>query len=295
VPGTINVTCTSTSTSTNGGESIGGGEIPVVPIAGPQGPQGEPGPPGPQGVAGPAGPAGVQGVAGPAGPEGPPGIQGPTGPIGSEGPAGPEGAVGPEGPAGPEGAVGPEGPAGPAGAVGPEGPAGADGQSAILPYSSGTPVVLTTVLGDLISTGATVGFGSSFEGVNIDDDTIDVSGGGAILNFAFPLPRETTITGISAYFTVTAEVSLATPVSVIASVFSAPPGDTLFTETAVTVTLQPELDGVITIGEVLTGTVTGLSETFPAGTRLLLVFYTESETALASVVAGFASASIAIN
>ncbi|NMH71805.1 bclB domain-containing protein [Bacillus sp. RO2] len=272
VPGTINVTCTSTSTSTNGSGTGGGvGEGAVV---GPRGPQGEPGPSGPQGVSGPAGPSGPQGVAGPAGPEGPAGIQGPTGPAGPEGPVG---AVGPEG------------------AVGPAGPAGVDGQSAILPYSSGTPVALTTALDDLLSTGATIGFGSSFGGIDITDNTIDVSGGGGVLNFAFPIPRDTTITGISAYFTATAEVTLATPVSVIASVFSAPPRETEFTETSVTVTLQPELEGIITGGEVLTGTATGFTETFPAGTRLLLVFYTESETALASVITGFASASLAIN
>ncbi|KMJ59280.1 hypothetical protein AB685_06675 [Bacillus sp. LL01] len=277
-----------------GAQGVAGPAGPEGP-AGIQGPTGPAGPEGAVGPEGPAGPAGPEGAVGPAGPEGAVGPEGPAGPegaVGPEGPAGPEGAVGPEGPAGPEGAIGPEGPAGPAG---PEGPAGADGQSAIIPYSSGTPVVLTTLLGDLISTGAAIGFGSSFEGVNIDDDTINVSGGGPILNFAFPLPRETTVTDISAYFTVTAEVSLATPVSVIASIFSAPPGDTLFSETTITVTLEPELDGVITIGEVLTGSNTGLSETFPPGTRLLMVFYTESDTALASVVTGFASASIAIN
>ncbi|WP_060665597.1 exosporium glycoprotein BclB-related protein [Bacillus sp. CHD6a] len=263
VPATINVTCTSTSTSTNGSGT--GGNVGEGAVVGPRGPQGEPGPSGPQGLAGPAGPSGPQGVAGPAGPEGPAGIQGPTGA------------------------------AGPAGPAGPEGPAGVDGQSAILPYSSGTPVALATVADEFISTGATLGFGTSFERINIAENTIDVSGGGGVLNFAFPIPRDTTITGISAYFTTTVEVSLETPVSVIASLFSAPPRETEFTETAVTVTLQPELEGVITVGEVLTGTVTGLSETIPAGTRLLLVFYTESETALASVVTGFASASLAIN
>lgn len=296
VPGTINVTCTSTSTSTNNGtgDGTGGGGAPS-PVVGPQGPQGEPGPAGPQGVAGPAGPAGAQGVAGPAGPEGPAGIQGPTGAAGPVGPAGADGADGEPGPAGPAGADGADGVDGAEGPQGPQGPAGADGQSAILPFSSGTPVVLTTLLGDLISTGAVIGFGSSFEGVNIDDDSIDVSGGGSILNFAFPLPRDTTITDISAYFTVTAEVSLATPVSVVASIFSAPPGETLFTETSITVILEPELDGLITIGEVLTGSSNGLSETFPSGTRLLMVFYTEADTTIASVVTGFASASIAIN
>ena len=63
-----------------------------------------------------------------------------------------------------------------------------------------------------------------------------------------------------------------------------------------TVTLTPALTGIISIGTISKGTLTGLNISVPAGTRLMLVLTASaSGLSLVNTVAGYASASVAIN
>ncbi|QTM99580.1 bclB domain-containing protein [Sediminibacillus dalangtanensis] len=230
----------------------------------------------------------IDSVVGPTGPTGPTGATGPTGPIG------PTGATGPTGPIGPTGATGPTGPTGPAGVT------GAPGAGAIIPYASGTPVVLTTVLGGLVGTTSLVGFGSSNTGVELlGTGQIDITGaGGTALNFAFSVPREGTITSIDAYFSTTASVDLIGDITINAQLYRSPdPATNIFDPIPETlVTLTPDITAPITIGEISRGSLDGLNVPVTEGDRLLLVFSaTASGIELAGTVAGYASAGVAIS
>ncbi|WP_324777901.1 exosporium glycoprotein BclB-related protein [Virgibacillus senegalensis] len=233
-------------------------------------------------------------------------VVGPTGPTGPTGPAGATGATGPTGPTGPAGVTGATGPTGAAGvtgatgATGPAGVTGAPGAGAIIPFASGAPVVLTTILGGLAGTTSLVGFGSSNTGVELlDGGQIDITGAGAtILNFAFSVPRDGTITSIEAYFSTTASVGLTGDITINAQLYRSPdPATNIFDPIPETlVTLSPDITAPITIGEISRGSVTGLDTLVTEGDRLLLVFSaTASGISLVGTVAGYASAGVAIS
>ncbi|ADM68466.1 hypothetical protein GMA19_00615 [Paenibacillus polymyxa E681] len=280
-------------------------------LSGEPGAQGPPGPTGPPGLPGPGGPGGAPGPAGGPGPQGPPGPIGAAGPVGPAGPAGPVGLAGPVGAAGPIGAAGPEGPAGPVGATGAVGPAGATGvtgvtgvtgatgSGAIIPFASGGPAILTTVLGGLGGTTSLIGFGSSATGISLVGDTIDLTGTlvGPLINFAFSIPRDGVITSISGYFSTTAALTLlASSVSITAQLFSSATPNNIFTAVpGATVTLAPPLAGIIALGTISSGITTGLAIPVTAQTRLLMVFSaTATGASLVNTVAGYASAGITI-
>ncbi|MCM3619058.1 hypothetical protein M3936_15825 [Sutcliffiella horikoshii] len=151
-------------------------------------------------------------------------------------------------------------------------------------------------MADLISTGALIGFGSSSPSIDILGTTIDLTDSQGLLYYAFTLPREATVTAITAFYSLTVQATLLTPVSVVATVFSAPPGSNIFSETDISITLAPPIPaGATLIGASRSGIETGLSETFPTGTRLLMVFSLATDFSILSAVTGFASASLAIN
>ncbi|QFT90354.1 Collagen triple helix repeat (20 copies) [Bacillus sp. THAF10] len=225
------------------------------------------------------------------------GPQGPQGPQGEVGPQGPQGEVGPQGPTGADGAdgaQGPQGAQGPAGADGVDGTDGLDGTSAIIPYASGGPVELVTVLGDTINTVGLLGFGFSETADVVAGEPINISDSGGVSNFAFPLPRDITITGISGFFSVSLGATLVEPVTITATIYAAPPGSNDFTETAASVDLGEPLVGVLTAGETRAATLNDVSVDIEAGSRLLLVYSSDAE-GLASAVTGFASGAITIN
>ncbi|MEK4730478.1 exosporium glycoprotein BclB-related protein [Paenibacillus sp. SEL3] len=284
---------------------------------GPPGPPGVPGPPGPPGpvgpggAPGPAGGPGPQGAPGPIGAAGPVGLDGPAGPVGAAGPAGPIGAAGPEGPAGPVGATGATGPDGLPGAVGAVGPAGATGvtgvtgitgatgSGAIIPFASGGPATLTTVLGGLVGTTSLIGFGSSATGIGLVGDTIDLTGTlvGPLINFAFSVPRDGVITSIAGYFSTTAALTLlASSVSITAQLFSSPTPNNSFTAIpGATVILTPPLTDIVALGTISSGITTELAIPVTAQTRLLMVFSaTATGASLLNTVVGYASAGITI-
>lgn len=294
-----------------------GSQGPAGP-AGPAGPQGVPGPQGPAGVAGSQGGVGPAGTPGAAGAQGPAGATGVTGATGAAGPAGgatgatgatgSTGAVGAAGLAGVTGATGAAGIAGVTGATGATGIAGvtgstgvtgATGSGAIIPFASGGPAILTTVLGGLVGTTSLIGFGSSATGVSILGGTIDLTGTivGPLINFAFSVPRDGVITSIAAYFSTTAALALVgSTVTITAQLFSSPTPDNAFTAVpGAVVTLAPPLTGIIALGSISNGITTGLAIPVTAQTRLLLVFSaTATGLSLVNTVVGYASGGVNI-
>jgi BclB C-terminal domain-containing protein len=174
------------------------------------------------------------------------------------------------------------------------------GPGAIIPYASGTPAILTTVLGGLAGTTSLVGFGSSATGVTIIGTTIDLTGaGGTLLNFAFSVPRAGTITSIAAYFSTTAALSLiGSTVTITAQLYSSTTPNNIFTPIpGAVVNLAPPLSGLVSIGTISNGVTTGLAIPVTPETRLLLVFSADVTGGIdiATTVVGYASAGVAIS
>ena len=275
---------------------------------GPTGPTGATGEDGATGATGPTGPTGAtgeDGATGATGPTGATGATGPTGPTGSTGatgstgPTGTNGANGDRGPTGPTGITGATGATGATGSTGPTGSTGAAGASAIIPFASGLPVSLTTIAGGLVGTPAFIGFGSSAPGISIIGNTIDLTNpSGTLTNFAFTMPRDGVITSIDVFFSTTAALSLVgSTITIEAKLYeSIAPNNTMTVVPGTTVTLTPSLTGVISIGTISKGILTGLNINVPAGTRLMLVLTARaSGLSLVNTVAGYVSAGVAID
>lgn len=302
------------ATGPTGADGIVGATGPTGAM-GPTGADGIAGATGPTGVTGPTGADGLVGATGPTGvtgPTGADGIVGATGPTGVTGPTGADGVAGATGATGATGPTGADGLVGATGATGATGPTGADGldgvtgatgvtgASAIIPFASGLPTALTVLLTGLAGTVGLVGFGNVANTALVGGTTIDLTGAtGTLLNMAFSVPRAGTITSISAYFSVTAALSLLTSsVTVNAQLFrSATPATNTFTAIAGTnVALTPSLTGIISIGAIARGLISGLSIPVTAGDRLLMVFsVTGTGLTVATTVAGYASAGITIS
>jgi BclB C-terminal domain-containing protein len=163
--------------------------------------------------------------------------------------------------------------------------------SALIPFASGGPAVLTSAVG--VSTPAMVGFGTNLPLPTLVGTTVDLT---AVVNEAFSVARAGTLTAISASFTVAAGLALATSsVTITAQIWRAPAGTNTFSPTAATVNLAPSLTGLT-----LLTTVYGQSDSFTPvplafGDRLLMVFSTSTVgPALAVVFTGTASAGISI-
>ncbi|OMD77164.1 exosporium glycoprotein BclB-related protein [Paenibacillus odorifer] len=251
------------------------------------------------GATGTAGVTGATGTAGVTGATGSAGATGATGTAGVTGATGTAGVTGATGTAGATGATGTAGATGATGTAGVTGATGATGSGAIIPYSSGLPVAMTTVLGGLLNTSSAVGFGSSATNISITGGTIDLTGAaGTLLNFAFSVPRTGTLTSMAAYFSATASVSLVgSTVTITAQLYrSTTPNNTFTAVPGALVTLSPPLTGLIALGTISSGNTTGLSIPVTVGERLLLVF-TSTVTAgidVATTVAGYASAGVTI-
>lgn len=257
---------------------------------------GLPGATGPTG-AGTTGVTGATGLIGPTGATGLTGVTGTTG-AGVTGVTGTTGVTGATG-VGVTGATGTTGATGSTGSTGSTGATGAPGSGAIIPFASGTPAALTTVLGGPLNTSSLIGFGTNAAGVTITGGTIDLSGGpGLLVNEAFSAPRDGVITSITAYFSTTAAVTLVgSTITITAQLFSAPTPDNSFTAVpGALVTLAPSLTGIIALGTISNGITTGLSIPVTAQTRLLMVFSATVTAGLdvASTIAGYASAGLNI-
>jgi BclB C-terminal domain-containing protein len=231
---------------------------------------GETGPTGATGETGATGPTGETGATGETGPIGATGLQGLIGDTGATGVTGPTGLIGDTGALG---GIGPTGSTG-VGETGPTGPAGSAGSGAIIPFSSGFPLTMTTVLGGVNNTAALTAFGNSASNVTITGGTIDLSGGpGTILNMSFSMPRSGTITDIAAYFSLTTALSLVgSTITITAQLYSSTTPDNTFTAIpGALVTLAPALTGILALGTITNGITTGLSIPITPQTRLLMV------------------------
>ena len=169
----------------------------------------------------------------------------------------------------------------------------------IIPFSSGLPVTLTTLLTGLSGTTGLVGFGNSASGVSLVGGNIDLTGaGGTLLNFGFVAPRAGTITSIAAHFSTTLALALiGSTLNITAQLYTASSGSNVFAPIpGASVSLTPSLSGILTIGTVCTGISSGLSIPVTAGNRYLLV-YSASASGLgpANTLVGYASAGVNIN
>ena len=165
---------------------------------------------------------------------------------------------------------------------------------AIIPFASGTPVVLTTVLNNLANTGALLGFGSSINSVNVSGLTLNLGTGG-ILDYAFVVPRAGTVTSIGAFFSTTVTIQLAAAVTIKAQLYLAAPNSSIFSPVGTPVLLNPSLGPIIGIGENRNAVAPTAIPVSP-GDKLLMVFSIDpTGLNLVSTVTGFASAGITIS
>lgn len=185
------------------------------------------------------------------------------------------------------------------GPTGPTGSTGIAGTGAIIPFASGLPVALTSILGGLAGLPAFVGFGSSAQGLTALGASIDITNpAGTLTNFAFEMPRAGTITSFTAYFSTTLALSLVgSSVTVTAQIYQSTTPNNVFTPIAGTsLALSPALTGAVAVGTILTGSLTGLNIAVPSQARLMLVYsITSAGLSLVNTVTGYASAGLAIN
>ncbi|HWV29699.1 MAG TPA: exosporium glycoprotein BclB-related protein [Dyadobacter sp.] len=168
------------------------------------------------------------------------------------------------------------------------------GGSAIVPFASGTPITLTTLIGGITGTGSALGFGSSLDGISLSVPFID----GSLLtgNMAFSVPRNGVVTSISAYFNTTVALNLLVgSLNITAQIYSAPAGTNLFMPLPGGVVSFSPLTGVIAIGTIVQGTAS-LAIPVNAGDRLMVVYSCTNPGGIILLSAvGHASSGIAIN
>lgn len=161
----------------------------------------------------------------------------------------------------------------------------------IIPFASGNvPVILTSVLGGAIGTVSLVGFGTSIPGVTLTGTNIDLTA--ATGTEAFSVPRDGTITSISASLSATVAVTLTGTATVRAQIYRAVAGSNVFSPTDAFVDLAPALS-TIAVGTITFGTRNVTPVPVAAGDRLLMVFSITSSGIVATVT-GNASAGINI-
>ncbi len=176
---------------------------------------------------------------------------------------------------------------------------GTSTHGALVPFSSGLPITMTTVVGGLPGTSSIIGFGNSATDVSIAGGAINLTGGaGTLLNFAFSMPADGTITDMSAFFSSTAAlVLIGSAIDITAQLYSSSTPDNTFTAVpGASVTLSPTLTGILTLGTTASGTTSGLSIPVTAGTRLLLVFSAQVTAGIdvSTTIFGYGSAGVKI-
>jgi len=182
------------------------------------------------------------------------------------------------------------------GTTGPTGPAGLDGASAIIPFASGLPNALVHVLGGLLDTGALIGFGSSVDGVAVGGGTIDLTGVvGLPSNMAFSLPRDGTLTQLSAFFSNVLGVALLPAgVSVAVQLYRSTTPDNIFSPVPGAIVTMALPAGLLSIGDFVSGTTPIAVPVLNQDRLLLVARVTVTGTDIATVVTGYVSAGLAI-
>ncbi|MDF2648687.1 MAG: hypothetical protein K0Q73_4492 [Paenibacillus sp.] len=173
------------------------------------------------------------------------------------------------------------------------------GNGAIIPFASGSEFEMrTTTAGDSNVVGL-IGFGANGIGVE-SAGTIDISVN--ILNpyQAFSVPRNGTITSISALFSVVeVDIPSLVDVTLTAQLYSAPPNTDEFTAIpSASVVLATDITEAIPPGDIRSDITNNLNIPVLAETRLLMVFFTTASTGsialLDTGLTGFASAGVNI-
>lgn len=180
---------------------------------------------------------------------------------------------------------------------GKRGHTGPAGSSAIIPFASGTPNALVHVLGGLEDTGSVIAFGASSEDVAVNGTTVDLSGGvGVALNMAFSMPRDGTLTALSAFFSSVAAVTISdgSTADVVVQVYRSTTPNNIFTAVPGALVTLPFPAGLISIGTFESGNA-AFSVPVSAGDRLLLVArLTVTGTDIVTTLTGYISAGLAI-
>ena len=159
-------------------------------------------------------------------------------------------------------------------------------------------MTMTTVLGGLMNTSAVIGSGQHFSGVSTFGGSIpeiDLMNG----YYVTTLAKDGTITSISANFMVSSDQALLlSNVAIFAQVYIAYPGEDIFhvVPDAYTI-LYPTLSGIVSVGETISGTTTGLSIPVIQGSKLIVVFSAGVFSGLdaALTITGVGSASVLID
>jgi BclB C-terminal domain-containing protein len=145
----------------------------------------------------------------------------------------------------------------------------------------------------LVGLPSIVGFSDNFQLPTVLGATIDLTG---LTDLTFMVPRDGTITSLSAFFSVTVGLSvLGSDINVTAQLYSAnPASNTLSLLPGSQVTLTPPLSGLISIGDVTMATQ-ALNIPVTAGTRLALIISIDvTGVAIATTLIGTVSAGLAI-
>ncbi len=184
----------------------------------------------------------------------------------------------------PAGVPGPQGAPGPQGEPGPAGPPGPPGPGAIIPFASGTPVLMQAHDGGGNRPRVMVGFGIGATVVPRGGGQIELPHSGVPpMDLSFSVPRDGEITSIAGYYANVTSADLGpADVQIRGQLYQSTTPNGSFTEVpGATVALSPELTGPIASGTVARGTVDGLSIPVTAGTRLLMVFWAHTTDAFA--------------
>ena len=164
----------------------------------------------------------------------------------------------------------------------------------IIPFSSGTvPVVLTSLVGGVVDTVSTIGFGSTVSGIIVVENTIDLPLPTGSTD-SFSVPRAGKVTAISASFTETIGVAVVGNTTIRAQVYRAPAGSNTFVATNAFVDLTPAVTGAVAVGTTYEATANIANVPVTAGDRLVMVFSVSGASA-AVVLTGTASAGITIS
>jgi BclB C-terminal domain-containing protein len=167
----------------------------------------------------------------------------------------------------------------------------------MIPFSSGSDFSMTTIIGGLAANGGLIGFGNGAT-ASVIGSTIDLTGAaGTVLNMAFSMSQDGIITNMSAYFSTTTALTLVgTTITITAQLWSSiTPNNTFIPVPGAIVTLAPALTGVVALGAVSNGTVSGLNISVPNQTRLLLVFSaTATGLGTAQTISGYMSGGVTI-
>jgi len=162
--------------------------------------------------------------------------------------------------------------------------------------SSGDPAVATTIAGGLSGTVTVLPLsGSTSEaGVAPVGGTIDLTS----ITTGQPLARDGTITSVAGFSSLTvAQALVGTTVTQTISVWQSTTPDNVYTPIPGTeVVLAPGLTGVLGLGTIANGIVTGLSIPVTAGTNLIVVYsVTAAGVTLINTITADVAAGVVIN